>query len=93
MTTEGDMKCEILEDLLEQKLLLAEADLDTTIIVTDKQINQNMDRRMHFIENIGSEKEVEKYFNKSIVQLKADMSEVIKEQLKTEQMHGKITER
>jgi peptidyl-prolyl cis-trans isomerase SurA len=94
MTTEGDMKCEILEDLLEQKLLLAEADLDTTIIVTDKQINQNMDRRMqYFIENIGSEKEVEKYFNKSIVQLKADMSEVIKEQLKTEQMHGKITEK
>ncbi len=94
MTSEGDLKCEILEQLLEQKLLLAEADLDTTIIVTDKQINQNLDRRMqYFIENIGSEKEVEKYFTKSIVQLKADMSEAIKEQLKTEQMQGKITEK
>ncbi len=94
VTTEGDMKCEILEQLLEQKLLLAEAELDTTIIVTDKQINQNLDRRMqYFIENIGSEKEVEKYFNKSIVQLKADMSDVIKESLKTEQMQSKITEK
>ena len=91
-TTEGDLKCEILEKLLEQKLLLAEADLDTNIVITDNQINQNMDRRMkYFIENIGSEKEVEKYFKKSINQLKSEMSEMIKEQLKTEQMQAKIT--
>jgi len=71
ITTQGDAKCEILELLLEQKLLLAEADLDTMIIVSDNQINQQMDRRMnYFIENIGSEKEVEKYFSKSINQLK-----------------------
>ena len=94
VTTQGDQKCEILEQLLEQKLLLAEAELDTLIIVTDNQINQQMDRRMnYFVENIGSEKEVEKYFNKPIVQLKAEMSETIKEQLKTEQMQGKIIEK
>jgi len=91
VTTQGDQKCEILEQLLEQKLLLAEADLDTLIIVSDNQINQQMDRRMnYFIENIGSEKEVEKYFSKTINQLKAEMSETIKEQLKTEQMQAKI---
>ena len=92
VTSEGDIKCEILEALLEQKLLLAEADLDTNIVVTDNQINQNMDRRMrYFIENIGSEKEVEKYFNKSINQLKSEMSEMIKEQLKTEEKKKSIT--
>ena len=91
VTTQGDAKCEILEQLLEQKLLLAEAELDTLIIVTDNQINQQMDRRLnYFIENIGSEKEVEKYFNKPINQLKAEMSETIKESLKTEQMQNKI---
>jgi len=91
VTTQGDQKCEILEQLLEQKLLLAEAELDTMIVVTDNQINQQMDRRMnYFIENIGSEKEVEKYFSKPINQLKAEMSETIKEQLKTEQMQAKI---
>lgn len=90
-TTQGDTKCVILEQLLEQKLLLAEAELDTLITVTDNQINQQMDRRMnYFIENIGSEKEVEKYFNKPINQLKAEMSETIKESLKTEQMQTKI---
>jgi peptidyl-prolyl cis-trans isomerase SurA len=91
-TTEGDLKCEILESLLEQKLLLAEAELDTNIVVTDNQINSNMDRRMsYFIENIGSEKEVETYFKKSINQLKSEMGEMIKEQLKTEQMQQTIT--
>lgn len=94
VTTQGDAKCEILEQLLEQKLLLAEAELDTLITVSDNQINQQMDRRMnYFIENIGSEKEVEKYFNKPINQLKAEMSETIKEQLKTEQMQAKIIEK
>jgi peptidyl-prolyl cis-trans isomerase SurA len=88
---QGDVKCAILEQLLEQKLLLAEAELDTLIVVTDNQINQQMDRRMnYFIENIGSEKEVEKYFSKPIMQLKSEMSETIKEQLKTEQMQTKI---
>ena len=91
ITLQGDSKCVILEQLLEQKLLLAEAELDTLIVVGDNQINQQMDRRMnYFIENIGLEKEVEKYFNKPIVQLKAEMSETIKEQLKTEQMQAKI---
>jgi peptidyl-prolyl cis-trans isomerase SurA len=87
------MKCEILESLLEQKLLLAEAELDTTITVTDNQINQEMDRRMqYFIEHIGSEKEVEEYFHKPIIQIKADMEDAIREQLMTQQMHSKITE-
>ena len=75
VTMAGDAKCVVLEDLLEQKLLLAEADLDTLIVVTDNQINQQMDRRLnYFIENIGSEKEVEKYFHKPISQLKSEMS-------------------
>jgi peptidyl-prolyl cis-trans isomerase SurA len=92
VTTEGDVKCEILESLLEQKLLLAEADLDTNIVVTDNQINQQMDQKMkYYIENIGSEKEVEKYFSKPINQLRSEMSEMIKEFLKTEQMQKTIT--
>jgi peptidyl-prolyl cis-trans isomerase SurA len=91
-TTQGDIKCEILESLLEQKLLLAEAELDTNIVVTDNQINQNLDRWMHYvIEQAGSEKELEKYFSKSINQIRSEKSESLKEQLKTEQMQQKIT--
>jgi peptidyl-prolyl cis-trans isomerase SurA len=93
-TTLGDMKCEVLEGVLEQRLLLAEAELDTTIIVTDSQINQYMDRQIQgYIENIGSEKEVEKYFKKSIGAIKSELSEIIKDNLKTEQMKNKILQK
>ena len=91
ITSDGDMKCEILENFLIEKLLLAEAELDTTIEVTDNQINQNLDQRMqYFIKNLGSEKAVEDYFKKSIPQIKADLEEVIRNQQMTSQMRNKI---
>jgi len=94
ITTEGDMKCEILENLLVEKLLLAEAELDTTIIVSDSQLNSSMEQRIqYFVSHLGSEKEVEAYFKKSIVDLKSDLQEVIKNQQMTQQMQEKIIEK
>ena len=94
ITTEGDMKCEILENLLVEKLLLAEAELDTTIIVSDSQLNSSLEQRIqYFISHLGSEKEVEAYFKKSIVDLKSDLQEVIKNQQMTQQMQEKIIEK
>jgi len=94
ITTEGDMKCEILENLLVEKLLLAEAELDTTIIVSDSQLNQSLEQRIqYFVSHLGSEKEVEAYFKKSIVDLKADLQEVIKNQQMTQQMQEKIIDK
>ncbi len=94
ITTEGDMKCEILENFLVEKLLLAEAELDTTIIVSDSQLNQNLEQRIqYFISHLGSEKEVEAYFKKSITDLKADLEEVIKNQQMTQQMQQKIIDK
>jgi len=93
ITSEGDMKCEILEELLTEKLLVAEALLDTTIEVSDSQLNQSMDQRIqYFVNNLGSEKEVEKYFKKSIIEIKADLEEVIRNQQLTAQMQNKIIE-
>jgi len=92
ITSDGDMKCEILEDFLMEKLLLAEAELDTNITVTDSQINQQLDQRMqYFIKNLGSEKAVEAYFKKPIIEIKASLQEVIKNQLMTNQMRQTIT--
>ncbi|MGV8096671.1 MAG: peptidylprolyl isomerase [Mangrovibacterium sp.] len=94
ITSEGDMKCEILENFLVEKLLLAEAELDTTIIVTPSQINQTMDERMqYFIKNLGSEQAVEKYFQKPIAAIKADLEEVVRNQHMTSQMRRKIIEK
>lgn len=91
ITSEGDMKCDILENMLIEKLLVAEAELDTNIIITDNQINQQLDMRIqYFLQHLGSEKEVEKYFKKPIVQLKSELKDVISDELMSGQMKNKI---
>jgi peptidyl-prolyl cis-trans isomerase SurA len=93
MTSDGDMKCEILENLLVEKLMVSEAEQDTLIIVTDNQINQQLDLRIqYFIQHLGSEKEVEIYFKKPIVQLKSELKDVIKNEILSSQMKNKIIE-
>ena len=89
--TEGDMKCEICEDILVGKLLIAEAELDTLITVTPSQINQQMDSQIQFyISRLGSEKAVEDYFKKPIAIVKSEMQEDIRNNLLTQQMKNKI---
>lgn len=93
ITSEGDMKCEILEQFLIDKLLVAEAEHDTLINVTASQVNQRMDQQMQmYISYIGSEKAVEDYFKKPIVTIKAEMQENIRNQLLSQQMKQKIVE-
>lgn len=91
ITSEGDMKCEILEDYLIDKLLVAEAELDTNITVTDSQINQQMDGQLGmYVSHFGSERAVEDYFGKPIADIKAEMQDVIKNQLLSTQMRQTI---
>ena len=60
ITSDGDMKCEILEDFLINKLLVAEAEQDTLITVTPNQINQQMDGQLQmYMSHFGTEKTVE----------------------------------
>jgi peptidyl-prolyl cis-trans isomerase SurA len=53
ITSEGDMKCEIFENMLIDKLLVAEAELDTLIEVTPSQVNQQMDAHYNRISLIS----------------------------------------
>lgn len=91
VTSEGDMKCEILENYLVDKLLVAEAELDTLIEVTPSQVNQRMDQQLAmYVSYMGSEKAVEDYFKKTIVEIKSEMKEGIRNQLLSQQMREKI---
>ncbi|MCK4664077.1 MAG: peptidylprolyl isomerase [Bacteroidales bacterium] len=85
------IKCEILEELLFQKLLITQAKIDS-IEVTDKEIDSELDRRMrYFINQIGSEKKLEEYYNKSIIEIKTDLREMVHDQLITQKMQVEIT--
>jgi peptidyl-prolyl cis-trans isomerase SurA len=93
ITSEGDMKCEILENFLIDKLLVAEAEQDTLIEVTPNQVNQQMDAQMQmYLAHFETEKAVEQYFGKSIQLIKSEMQEAIRNQLLSQQMRNKIVE-
>ena len=87
------VKCMILDNLLFQKLLVHQAAVDS-LTVTDSQVEAEMDRRMrYFIAQAGSPDELEKFYNKSLVQIKEDLREIIKEQMLAQQEQSKITEK
>ncbi|MGM0621425.1 MAG: peptidylprolyl isomerase, partial [Bacteroidota bacterium] len=93
MTSDGDMKCEILENFLVDKLLIAEAEMDTLITVTPSQVNQQMDAQIQtYLAYFGSEQAVENYFKKPIASIRSEMQEVIRNQILSQQMQQKIVQ-
>ena len=86
----GNMKCEIMEDILFQKLLVNQAQIDS-IEVSSAEVESNLDSRLQgFIDQIGSVEELETYFNKSLPEIKAEFRDVVREQLITQRMQGEI---
>ena len=91
ITSDGDMKCEILEQFLINKLLIAEAEQDTLISVTPSQVNNQMDQQMAmYLSHFETEKAVETYFNKPIQVIKSEMQEGIRDNLLSQQMRQQI---
>ena len=85
-----EVRCSILEDMLFQKLLVAQAEVDS-IVVDDAQVNAELDRRIGmFIQQFGSQEKLEQYYNKSISQIKSELFDVIKEQLLSQQVQQQI---
>jgi peptidyl-prolyl cis-trans isomerase SurA len=86
-----DLKCNILEELLYQNLLLHQAALDS-LTISDKELDSQLDRRIrYFVSQVGSEKKLEEYFKKSILEIKSDLRESLEKQLLSEKMQDKLT--
>ena len=86
----GNTKCAVFKDLITSKLLVAKAEIDS-VIVEDGEVNQELNSRMALIINqIGSEDEIEKYYNKTIAEFKKELFDDIKEQLVVRKMRQEI---
>ena len=86
----NSVKCSIFEKMLFQKLLLNQAQVDS-IKVTDTQVESEMDRRMrYFIGLEGSPEKLEERFQKSLIEIKNEMRDMIKDQMLTDQAQQKI---
>ncbi|MBC8265873.1 MAG: peptidylprolyl isomerase [Flavobacteriales bacterium] len=90
-TNRGDIKCNIIEDLLYQKLLLNQAKLDS-LEVSNKEIESELEKRIrYFIGQVGSKEKLEEFYGKSIIQIKSEFRDLINEQLLSQKMQGGIT--
>ena len=85
------VKCQIFETLLFQKLMLNQSQIDS-VKVNDIQVEAEMDRRLRYLlQQAGSQEKLEEYYQKSMVEFKNEMRDVIKEQMMIETTQQKIT--
>ncbi|NVO19791.1 MAG: peptidylprolyl isomerase [Bacteroidetes bacterium] len=86
------MRCSIFEDLLLQKLMLYQAETDS-LVVSDDQVNSELDRRLrYYIQQFGSQEKLEEFYDKSMVEFKAEMKEPLRQELLAQQEQMKIIE-
>lgn len=88
----GDMKCDIFEELLTEKLLMNQAEVDS-LVVEASDVEIELDRYFdHFAQQGYTFEEIEKQFNKSIYEIKADLRTMLYDRQMAQKMRHKIIE-
>ncbi len=84
-------RCKVFEDLLFQKLLLAQADRDS-LVVADSEVDGELNRRIqYYVGMLGSEEKFEAFYGKRISVFKDELRDDVKDQLLAQKMQQKIT--
>ena len=84
------VRCEIIEDILFQKLLVNQAKIDS-IEISDDQVDSEIDKRLNYFENqLGSFNKVEEYFGKTKIEIKIELARVIKDQFLAQKLQSSI---
>jgi peptidyl-prolyl cis-trans isomerase SurA len=85
------LSCEVLEQLMYQELLINQAKLDS-LVISDEQVDAEMENRLRVIENqIGSRQEMEKFYGKTATEIKDEFRPVIKDRLLADEMERNVT--
>ena len=90
-TKSNEIRCQIVEDLLFQKLLVNQAKLDS-LVVSNDEVEDEVNKRLSYFETqLGSVQKVEDYFGKSKANIKLELGKVIKDQFMAQKMQTKLT--
>ncbi len=78
-----------LQQLIDQEVLAEHARRDTNIVVTDDQVDQALTQRISLMtQQLGSERQLEEIYGKSIVQIRADLRDEIRDRILAEQFQN-----
>jgi peptidyl-prolyl cis-trans isomerase SurA len=87
-----DLRCEVLQQMLVQKLFLDQARIDS-VIVTDSDVEGELNVRINdAIRSAGSEEALTGYFKKSITEIQQDIRKMLLEQATVTQVQRTIAE-
>ena len=83
--SDRDMRCEVLESMLDAKIFLMQARLDS-LTVNNEMVDGNLNQRIDYLRTqLGGDEELEKYFGKPLYKLRQEWRKMLEEQSLTEQ--------
>lgn len=86
------MRCAILEELLFQKLMLNQAEMDS-LTISDNEVDMELNRRIsELIGRAGSQEKLESYFNKTMPEIKDELRRLVKEKSLQDKVRAGILE-
>ena len=84
------MRCAILEELMFQKLMLNQAEMDS-LNVTDGEVDMELNRRISdLIGRAGSQEKLESIFNKTMSEIKEELRRLVREKSLQDQVRADI---
>lgn len=90
-TKSDKVRCEIIEDILFQKLLVNQAKIDS-VFVNDEDVFSEINKRLNYFESqLGSLEKVEEYFGKSKADIEIELAKIIKEQFLAQKVQSSIS--
>ena len=90
MYSDKNMRCEQLERMMDSKLFLMQARLDS-LSVNQEMVNSSLEQRMAQIQtNFGGDDEVEKFYGKPIYKLRQEWRQQLEDMTLTQQMQQQI---
>ena len=92
-SSDKDMRCEILQNMMESKLFLMQSRLDS-LTVNNDMVEGNLTQRIDwFRTQLGGDEEMEKYFGKPLYKLRQEWRKTLEEQSLTEQEKYQVADR
>ena len=92
MASDRNMRCELLEQMMESKIFLVQARIDSLTLnqdMVDSQLSQRLDR---IRTQLGGDDEVEAYFGKPLYRLRQEWKSALEDQALTQQEQAEIAQ-
>lgn len=86
-----DVRCYIIKVLITQQLLILQAAKDS-VVVTDDEVEYELDRRLRYYESLfGSREKMEDFYGKSFIEMKDEFRGDIRDILLSDRMKAQVT--